>query len=1267
MSDPSQPDLSGTPNTTAPAPNVNSWLADELYSQYLHDRQAVDPSWKQMFEGNGKTAPYAAEPKGNGSTSMAAATARISVEQPTMSQPGMKALPAAPASPVATAPAAPVVPVGADDQAIALRGPALKLAENMSASLTVPTATSQRVMPIKVMDENRRAINQYRSTRGLSKISYTHLVAWAIVRSIEKAPALNDAFSDNGGEASRIKRGHVNLGLAVDVAGKDGSRTLRVPSIKQCETLNFAQFLTAYDDIVVRARGNKLTIADYDGTTISLTNPGTVGTVGSIPRLMPGQGAIIATGAIDYPPEYRGVPEETRTSMGLSKVMTVTCTYDHRVIQGAESGAFLAHLQSLLEGENNFYGQIYQDLAIPLRPILWEADQAAPLQRNADPLKQAAVARLIQAWRERGHLVADIDPLGMPRKPHSDLDPSTHGLTIWDLDRSFQVSATETTTLRDLLDRLRLTYAGSLGVEFMHCDDPAERQWFIHAMEPTSNQWSLDPATQKRALKSVVEVEGFENFLENRFKGNKRFSIEGGETCIAMIDELLARAASDKINVEECVIGMAHRGRLAVLANVIGKGVAQVFSEFEGEISEDDFEGSGDVKYHLGASNTRHFSGDKKITVSVAPNPSHLEAVNPVVEGIVRPKQDQLGDEKRERVIPLLIHGDAAMAGQGIVAETFNLSQIDGYNTGGTIHLVINNQIGFTTNPSASRSTTYCSDIALMVKAPVLHVNGDDPDACIRAMQLAYDFRQRFHRDVVLDMLCWRKHGHNEGDDASYTQPVLYRKLKDQKPVTQIYAERLQRAGVIAAGEVTAWQEDQKKRLYEIYDQTQKNKEDWELLEVSPAPPLAVLQDLPPTGVSPEQLAHVLKVMTAFPADFHVHPKLSKVVEKRASALRDNSIDWALAEQLAFGSLVLEGTSVRLSGQDAGRGTFSHRHAEFHDYENDRVYTPLAHIAPSRAKFEVYNSPLSEYGVMGFEFGYSLADPLSLVVWEAQYGDFSNGAQTIIDQFLASAESKWGQPSGLTLLLPHGQEGGGPEHSSARLERYLQLCGENNMQVVNCTTPAQYFHLLRRQMRGGVDRRGLRKPLIVMAPKSLLRHPKVVSTISDLTEGSFYPVLEDQTVTDPAPIRKILLCNGKIYYELLAAREARKAFDQTAATTAIVRMEQLYPLPEAEIRAIIGHYKNASGVVWVQEEPRNMGAWIYMRTRLQRIMANEARSLGYAGRPESSSTAPGSPKVHMREQGELIEQAFAPPTLNRRWRKRLVKRRKAKPVETQPA
>ena len=1224
------------------APSVNSWLEDELYHQYLYDRQTVDSGWKQVFDADSERLNPNGLPA-NGTT--------ITIEPEFEAPSEMRALPA----PAAGGPA---VALGQDDQALPLRGPALKIAENMAASLTVPTATSLRVLPVKVLDENRRAINTHRAAQGQSKLSYTHLVAWAIVRAIEKVPALNDAFSANGHDSLRIHRGHVNLGLAVDVAGKDGARSLKVPSLKSAEAMNFAEFLAAYDDIVARARGNKLTVADFEGTTISLTNPGTVGTVGSVPRLMPGQGAIIATGAIDYPPEYRGMTEDARVALGLSKVMTVTCTYDHRVIQGAESGLFLAQMQALLEGEDAFYENIYADLAILSRPIRWEVEQPTAPSVNADPAKQAAVASFIQAWRERGHLAADIDPLGVPRPPAPDLELSAHGLTIWDLDRTFDAGSFGVITLRDLIERLRLTYAGKMGVEFMQCEDPAERRWFLDQLEPAANPWTLDAEAKRRALMSVLNAEGFESFLENRFKGHKRFSLEGGESTIAVVDELLDRAAFG--NVDECVIGMAHRGRLTMLANVIGKGIAQVFSEFEGEISEEDFGGAGDVKYHLGASNRRQVPGGKAIRVSVAPNPSHLEAVNPVVEGIVRPKQDRLEDHSRERVIPLLIHGDAAMAGQGIVAETLNLSQIDGYNTGGTIHLIVNNQIGFTTNPSEGRSTGYSSDVALMVHAPVFHVNGDDPEACTRAAQMAYDFRQRFHRDVVIDVLCWRKHGHNEGDDASYTQPVLYRRLKDHKSVAALYGARLQKEGVITAEEITALQEAQKKYLYEIYDLTQTNKEQWELLELSPVEPGSRPQDLPLTGASLLALEQVILTISNFPSDFKIHPKLVRLVEKRAAALRDNSVDWALAETLAFGSLMLEGTSVRLSGQDVGRGTFSHRHATYHDYETDAVYVPLAHLVPGLADFEVYNSPLSEYAVIGFEFGYSVADPFSLVLWEAQYGDFVNGAQIMIDQFIASAESKWGQPSGLVMLLPHGQEGGGSEHSSARLERFLQLSAESNLQVVNCTTPAQYFHLLRRQMRGGPDLRGLRKPLIVMSPKSLLRHPQVISTVDDLTKGAFHPVLDDQTVANPAAIRKILLCSGKVYYEVLAAREARKATDETAARTAIVRIEQLYPFPEAEIRAVIERYKAASGVVWVQEEPRNMGAWIFMRTRLQRIMANEARTLGYAGRPESASTAPGSTKVHNREQAELLDQAFAPPSIARRWRKRLVKRRKAK-------
>ncbi len=1222
-------------------PNINSWLEDELFS-YRQDRRNVDSSWTPIFEAHGPTNGAA-----NGGNGHKAATVTASVTM----EPQLRALPAPVAPPTPgqtpgkTPDAVPPVAIAPDDQVTQLRGPALKIAENMSASLTIPTATSQRIMPVKVIDENRRTINEYQAARGKAKLSYTHLVAWAIVRAIDKVPALNQAYSATGGESFRITRGHVNIGLAVDVAGKDGARSLKVPSIKAAESMNFAEFVAAYDSLVKRARDNKLTIADFEGTTISLTNPGTVGTIGSIPRLMPGQGAIIATGAIDYPPEYRGVPEDTRTSMGLSKVMAASCTYDHRVIQGAESGMFLAAMQQLLEGEHGFYDNIYRDLGIPARAWKWEADQAAAPMINSDPMKQAGIARLMDAWRERGHLIADIDPLGTPRDPHPDLEPASHGLTIWDLDRTFHCGPFGIITLRSLMDRLRTVYAGKYGVQYMHIDSPEERNWVQQRVEQ-AGRWELNAAEQKRILKDIVLAEGFEGFLENRFKGHKRFSLEGGDTMIAMIEELLDGAAAQ--NVQEIVIGMAHRGRLTLLANVIGKGIAQMFSEFEGEI-DGDTSGTGDVKYHLGETSNRRTSSGRSITVSVAANPSHLEAVNPVVEGIVRPKQDRLGDTKRERVIPVLIHGDAAMAGQGIVAEVLNFAQIEGYNTGGTIHLVINNQIGFTTDPSASRSTTYCTDVAIGAQAPVLHVNGDDPEACIWATQLALVYRQKFKKDVFIDMLCFRRHGHNEGDDASYTQPIMAKKIAAHKSVGTQYGERLIKDGVLTTEELTGWQEEQKANLYAIYDQTQKSKEAFELHEMNPISPEDMPTDVPPTAVNRASLETVLEAVTRFPEDFRLHPKLVKMVEKRRAAGDGPQIDWATAETLAFGSLLMEGTAVRLSGQDSGRGTFSQRHAEYHDHESNSVYTPLKNLATGSARFDVFNSPLSEYGVLGFEFGYSVADPLALVLWEGQYGDFANGAQIIIDQFITSAESKWAQPSGLVMLLPHGQEGGGPEHSSARLERFLQLAGEENIQVAMPTTPAQYFHLLRRQMRGGADRRGLRKPLIVMTPKSLLRHPRCVSTLEELTDGAFLPVVADPTITDP---KRILICAGKIYWELLAEREARGAND-----TAIVKLPQIYPFPKAEFAAMLKQYPNAQHVLWVQEEPRNMGAWAFIKGRIAPLVHD--RQFGYAGRPESASPAPGSKKSHDKEQADVIEAAFAPPTIARRYRKRLVRRLKA--------
>jgi 2-oxoglutarate dehydrogenase E1 component len=1199
---------------------INSWLEDELYQQYLHDRKTVDESWKKVFESNGSTTPVA---PANG-------TVARHLSAPT-----------------------PQVQAAAGEQLIPLRGAAARIAENMNASLSIPLATSQRVIPVKVIDENRRIINEHRTLVGKTKISYTHIVGWAIVKAVESNPALNHAYAEVNGEPFRVVREQINIGIAVDVAGKDGSRSLKVPNIKNAGELDFAKYVQAFDDIVARARANKLTVQDFEGTTISLTNPGTVGTLGSVPRLMLGQGAIIATGTIDYPAEYRGVTEQLRAVLGLSKVMTVTCTYDHRVIQGAESGMFLGRLQELLEGKEDFYEEIFAHLKVPHKPVHWETDRpvSVPGVRGSqldEVAKEAAVLQLINAYRVRGHLIADFDPLGSEPTYHAELDPATYGLTIWDLDREFLTGTLmsdddepqKVATLREILETLRQTYCGKIGCEYMNIQIPEQKRWLQLQMEPTGNRWPLDDETRVRALQRVIEAEEFEHFLHTRFIGHKRFSIEGAESAMVILDEILDRAANT--NVHEAILGMSHRGRLNMLANIVGKPVVQIFSEFEG-IDPHSTQGSGDVKYHLGASGVRKSTEGREIIVSIAFNPSHLEAVDPVAEGLVRPKQDRLGDTKRERVIPILVHGDAAFAGQGVVAETLNLSQLEGYTTGGTIHLVINNQIGFTTNPNEARSTPYSTDVARMVQAPIFHVNGDDPDACVRVAQMAYDYRQRFKKDVVIDMFCYRRHGHNEGDDPSYTQPLLYRKIREHPSVAVQYAERLVREEVESQEQVGGIRKGISARLNEAYDAAKQNKERFEVQELSAVDPVEMIRPSPDTAIDRATIERVVECITTFPADFHVHPKLEGSLSKRREILNGAPMDWATAETIAYGSLVLEGTPVRLSGQDSGRGTFSQRHLELYDSETGDRYVPLRHLSPDQARFDVFDSSLSEYAVMGFEFGYSVADPLTLVLWEAQFGDFVNGAQIMIDQFVASAESKWGQPSGLVLLLPHGYEGQGPEHSSARIERFLQLCAEDNLQVVNATTPAQYFHVLRRQMHGGVDRRGVRKPLIIFTPKRMLRHPKAVSTIDELMTGTFHEMLDDPGVSEPARVTRILMCSGQIYYDLVAAREERKL-----QHIAIVRMEQLYPFPASSVRALLNHYPSASEIVWTQEEPANMGAWRFVQEQMQPVLEGTKRTLRYAGRASSASPSTGSLKRHQQESAELIEEAFAVEPKTRR-------------------
>jgi multifunctional 2-oxoglutarate metabolism enzyme len=1212
---------------------INSWLEDELYRQYLRDRSAVDESWKDIFEKNGGTPA-----------------------------PATAASAPAPASPTG-APAQAEAPLDAALQP--LRGAAGRIAENMAASVSIPLATSQRTIAVKVMDENRRMINQHRTLVGRSKVSFTHLVGWAIVKALEELPALNHAYAEKDGQPYRLLHREVNLGIAVDVAGKDGARALMVPNIKNAAALTFQEYVTAFDDLVARARNNKLAVADFQGTTISLTNPGTVGTMASNPRLMPGQGAILAAGAIDYPAEYRGAAEETRALLGISKVMTITCTYDHRIIQGAESGAFLGKLQELLDGKDGFYEEIFEHLRMPHQPVRWVVDRAPQLPgvtaaRYAEIAKEAAIMQMINAYRVRGHLIADLDPLGAEPSYHAELDPETYGLTIWDLDREFLTGSLgeaigeggpkPLAALREILETLRQTYCGKVGAEYMNIQVPEQKRWLQQRMEPQANNWPLDRDTRLRILRNLIAAEEFEHFLHSRFVGQKRFALEGAETALAILAEILERAGD--VNVHEVVIGMAHRGRLNILANVVGKDVKQIFSEFEGEIDPSSTQGSGDVKYHLGAQAVRRTDSGRDVIVSVSPNPSHLEAVDPVVEGIVRPKQDRLGDTARERVIPILVHGDAAFAGQGVVAETLNLSQLDGYSTGGTVHLIINNQIGFTTLPDESRSTPYSTDVARGVQAPIFHVNGDDPEAAIRVAQMAFDYRQRFKTDVVIDMICYRRHGHNEGDDPSYTQPILYRKIKQHPSVASIYSELLMRDGTLFRDEVQAMRKEFSGRLSEAYDAVQQQSERYELQELSAVSTEDAGGFCPRTAVNHQVIERVVRGITQFPPNFHLHPKLRGFVDRRRDAVAHaGAIDWAFAEALAFGTLALEGTPVRLSGQDSGRGTFSQRHLAFYDSENGKRYIPMQHISPDQARFDVYDSSLSEFAVLGFEFGYSVADPLSLVIWEAQFGDFANGAQIMIDQFLSCAESKWGQPSGLVLLLPHGFEGQGPEHSSARIERFLTLCAENNMQVANCTTPAQYFHLLRRQMYGGHDRRGMRKPLIVFTPKSLLRHPRAVSAPADFSSGGFREIIDD--TVDAAGVTRIVFSSGKVYYDLLAGREERNA-----SHVALARVEQLYPFASAQAAEILAHYPATAEVAWAQEEPRNMGAWRFLREEIQPLLDATRRELRYIGRTESASPATGSGKRHQQEQTGIVNDALTAGPISTTGRVRLVARRK---------
>ncbi len=1218
--------------SSAPQPyGANIAFIEELYEKFRADPESVPPSWREFFADYHEGGAAADLGRRDETTAESAVAPPVAAPRPTL-VPG---------------------------NTVPLRGAAGKIARNMEASLQVPTATSVRTIPVKALEENRRVINNHLALGGQSKASFTHVIAWAIVKALSEQPRMNSAFASQDGQPVRIDREDVNLGLAIDIERKDGSRSLLVPNIKRAQTMDFAQFLKAYNDVVRKARNNTLEVADFEGTTISLTNPGTIGTIASVPRLMQTQGAIIATGQIDYPAEYSAADPAVLADLGISKVMTMTSTYDHRIIQGAESGAFLARIHELLIGESRFYDDIYRDLRIPYEPVRWSRDRNRLNfgRTTTDELvsREAAVLQMINAYRVRGHLLADLDPLEYKVHHHPELNPQYYGLTIWDLDREFVcggLCGRMTARLRDILDTLRETYCGKIGPEYMHMKETDQKKWLQDRMEPSRNQQSLDLDTKRRILMKVNDAEAFERFLHTKYVGHKRFSLEGAESLIPMLDYLLNEAAED--GVVEAVIGMAHRGRLNVLANTLGKSYEQIFREFEGDVDPSSTQGSGDVKYHLGAEGEHTAPAGVTVQLTLASNPSHLEAVDPIVEGMTRAKQTLVNDRKHLFVLPVLLHGDAAFAGQGVVAETLNLSQLKGYRTGGTIHIVINNQIGFTTGPESARSSTYATDVAKAVMAPIFHVNGDDPEACVRAIKLAYAFRQQFQKDVVIDMLCYRRHGHNEGDEPSLTQPKMYKLIKEHRSVRKIYTETLLRKGDIDPKEAEQWLESFQTRLQDAFDRTKEAEAPHATRD-----PLFTDEELtgfqkepsPDTSITPEQLAAIGNALTSTPDEFTPHPKVKPVLAKRrAMADGKEPADWAFGELAAFGSLLLDGFRVRLSGQDSGRGTFSHRHAVLFDYVTGEGYVPLNALAHesqtpvadpvvvenaltedlnephAEARFAVYDSLLSEYGVLGFEYGYSVADPGCLVMWEAQFGDFMNGAQIIIDQFVSSAEEKWGQHSGLVMLLPHGHEGQGPEHSSARLERFLTLCAEGNMQVIYPTTPAQYFHALRRQMKNNP-----RKPLIVMTPKSLLRLPMAVSAIDELTRGRFEPVLVDRSIG--ADAARVVLTSGKVYYDLLTARQKMNA------NVPIVRLEQFYPFPQPMILEALRQYGSAKEIVWVQEEPRNMGAWPFLHERLAGLLGS-GQSLRYAGRPVAAAPATGSHHRHEEQQQALVQAAL---------------------------
>jgi len=1202
----------------------NAAFVQVMYEQYLRDPASVSDDWRQLFD-NGKFAELPVIP-----------TSREEVLRETGMGKGERQ--------GGNAPAIPLSPVPIPPGLTPITGPAARLVQNMADSLSVPTATSFRDITVDVLDARRKDLNAGLAAAG-KKISYTHLVGFAIVRAAREYPVMTHAFQEVEGKPHRLDPHGVNLGLAVDVEKKDGSHALVVPVIRHAEAMDFATFHAAYETLVEKARSNRLLPDDFAGATITLTNPGTLGTVASVPRLMKGQGSIIATGAI--------------RQVGSLRIMTLTSTYDHRVIQGAESGMFLRRLDGLLQGDENFYGAVFESLGlsgkgkgergmvgaaagtIPVSPYPIPPGEAVTA---ADDLKHVAAAMaLVKAFRNFGHMAARLDPLGSEPPGDPALDPGPLGLTLEimaripaDLLRVYVPGR----TLADAYPRLQETYCGTISYEVEHIGSHQERVWLRQVIESGEHRHALGTDEKRKLLSRLTAVETLERFLHKAYLGQKRFSIEGLDALVPILDQTVELAGAS--GARRVVLGMAHRGRLNVLAHIVGLPYETIFAEFEGgrhvEETLTPEGGTGDVKYHHGADGVYQTAAGKPVNITLSPNPSHLEAVNPVVEG--RARANQTNRRGKDAIhdgsvaLPVLIHGDASFAAQGVVAETFNLARLKGYTTGGTVHLIANNQLGFTTDPKEGRSTDYSSDLAKGFDAPIIHVNADDAEACLAAARLAMMYRDKFHGDVVIDLVGYRRHGHNEGDEPAYTQPVMYERIKQTPTVRQRYADQLAREGVVDSGLAAAEAEQMYQRLTEVQQSLKANLREAGAGEEPQR--ISGAQTWPPepeTAVSTSLLTTLNEQLLQVPDGFTVIPKLKKQLERRRAALTGGEIDWAHAEALAFASLVVEGTPIRLTGQDTERGTFSQRHLVLRDAGDGRRYAPIQNLPGARAPFELHNSPLSEFACLGFEYGYAAAAPDALVLWEAQYGDFTNGGEVIIDQFLIAGLAKWGQTSRLTLLLPHGYEGQGPEHSSARIERFLALGAEGNLRIANCTTPAQYFHLLRRQGRHAELR-----PLVLFTPKSLLRLPQATTRLEELTTGTFRPALDDPAGPARRDATRLVLCSGKVYYDLLLS-----PLRASAAHVAIGRVELLYPFPTPELAELIRLYPKITEIVWVQEEPRNMGPQKFMLPQLRELVAPGV-SVRDIGRPERSSPAEGYPAAHQAEQARIVGAAFSPPS-----------------------